>query len=169
MKNKAIFLDRDGVINKRLIGDYVKRIKEFKILPKVRDALIEFKRLGYLLIIISNQQGVGKGLMSEKDLERVHKYMMKRLTEIDDAYYCPALEGTSNCRKPQNGMILKAKKDWNIDLTKSWMIGDSESDIICGKRSGCKTIRIVENNNEKTSADFTAKDLFECIKIIKNE
>ncbi|XRO77813.1 D-glycero-alpha-D-manno-heptose-1,7-bisphosphate 7-phosphatase [Methanocaldococcus sp. 10A] len=166
--NKAIFLDRDGVINKRLIGDYVKRIDEFELLPKVREALIEFKKMDYLLIVVTNQQGIAKGIMTEEDLKVIHDYMLKLLPEIDDIFYCPHLEGTCNCRKPRNSMLLKAKEKWNIDFKKSWMIGDSESDIICGKSVGCKTIRILYDN-DKTEADFTAKSLYDCVGIIKRE
>ena len=166
MGNKAIFLDRDGVINKRLIGDYVKRREEFELLPKVREALIEFKKMGYLLIVVTNQQGIAKGVMTEEDLKVIHDYMLKLLPEIDDIFYCPHLEGTRNCRKPRNGMLLMAKEKWNIDFKKSWMIGDSETDIICGKSVGCKTIRIL-HDNEKTEADFVAKSLYDCVEIIK--
>jgi len=164
--NKVIFLDRDGVINKRLIGDYIKKIEEFELLPKVKDALIEFKKMGYLLVVITNQQGIGKGIMTEDDLKVVHNYMLKQLPEIDDIYYCPHLHGTCDCRKPKNGMLLKAGEKWNIDFNNSWMIGDSESDIICGKSVGCKTIRILYDD-EETNADFTVKSLFECVTIIK--
>ncbi|WP_456420257.1 D-glycero-alpha-D-manno-heptose-1,7-bisphosphate 7-phosphatase, partial [Methanocaldococcus infernus] len=164
--NKAIFLDRDGVINKKLEGDYVKRIEEFKLLPRVREALKEFKKMGYLLIVITNQQGIAKGVMTEEDLEKIHNYMLKLLPEIDDIFYCPHLEGTCNCRKPRPGMLLKAKEKWNIDFNKSWMIGDDERDILAGKAVGCKTIRILYKE-EKTEADFVVKDLYECVKIVK--
>ncbi len=180
---KTIFLDRDGVINKLLVGDYVKKIDEFELLPKVREALIEFKKMGYLLIVITNQQGIAKGIMTEDDLKDVHNYMLKQLPEIDDIFYCPHLDGTCNCRKPKNTMLLKAKEKWDIDFNKSWMIGDSESDIICGKSVGCRTIRILHNEENikgnikenikgsieyDTDADFVAKNLFECVEIIKN-
>ncbi|UXM85412.1 D-glycero-alpha-D-manno-heptose-1,7-bisphosphate 7-phosphatase [Methanococcus aeolicus] len=165
--NKAIFLDRDGVINKKLEGDYVKSIDEFELLPKIKEALIEFKNKGYLLIVITNQQGIGKGLMSENDLKIVHNYMTKLLPEIDDIYYCPHLDGTCNCRKPKNEMLLRAKDKWNIDFNKSWMIGDSESDIICGNSVGCKTIKITHDDKErKTDSNYTSKQLFDCINIL---
>jgi D-glycero-D-manno-heptose 1,7-bisphosphate phosphatase len=140
--NKAIFLDRDGVINKKLENDYVKSVFEFEILKGVRETLQQLKKLGYVLIVITNQQGIGKGIMSEKDLESIHNYMLKELPEIDDIFYCPHLNGTCDCRKPENKMLLDAKEKWNIDFNKSWMIGDSESDIICGKSVGCKTVLI---------------------------
>jgi D-glycero-D-manno-heptose 1,7-bisphosphate phosphatase len=163
--NKVIFLDRDGVINKKLENDYVKSISEFKILDGVKETLQNLKNLGYLLIIITNQQGVGKRLMSKGDLEKIHEYMLKELPEIDDIFYCPHLNGTCNCRKPENKMLLDAKEKWNIDFNKSWMIGDSESDIICGKSVGCKTIFICNNKNKVS--DFIGENLQDCLKIIR--
>ncbi len=164
--NKAIFLDRDGVINKRLIGDYVKSIEEFQILPKVRETIIELKNKGYVIIIITNQQGIGKGLMSKEDLEFIHKYMVKEIPEIDDIYYCPHLEGTCNCRKPKPGMLINASKKWNINFKNSWMIGDSESDILAGKSVGCKTIKIQENITKNTAGDYVVNNLYGALDII---
>ncbi|MBA2852743.1 D-glycero-D-manno-heptose 1,7-bisphosphate phosphatase [Methanococcus maripaludis] len=159
--NKTVFLDRDGVINKKLENDYVKSISEFEILDGVKGALQKLKELGYLLIVITNQQGVGKGLMSEKDLIKIHEYMLKELPEIDDIFYCPHLNGICNCRKPENKMLYDAKKKWDIDFNKSWMIGDSESDIICGKSVDCKTVLI--NNAPCLDADY----ITDSIKYIK--
>jgi len=163
--SKAVFLDRDGVINKKIENGYVKSISDFKILEGVKETLQELKNLGYLLIVITNQQGVGKDLMSENDLEKIHEHMLKELPEIDDIFYCPHLDGTCNCRKPKNGMLLGAKEKWNINLNNSWMIGDSESDIICGKSVGCKTVFICNTPNKVS--DFTSKNLYECLKIIR--
>ena len=163
---KSIFLDRDGVINKKLEGDYVKTLEEFEILPGVKEALKEFKNLGYLIIVVTNQQGIGKGLMTEEDLKKIHEYMVKELEYIDDIFYCPHLEGTCDCRKPRPGMLLKAQEKWNIDFSKSWMIGDSDSDILCGKSVGCKTIKIGEDKNKL--ADFCCNSLIDCVEIIKN-
>ena len=163
--NKAIFLDRDGVINKRLEGDYVKTLEEFKILPGVKEAIKKFHDLGYLVIVVTNQQGIGKGLMTEEDLKIIHDFMCNELKYIDDIFYCPHLEGTCNCRKPRPGMLLKAQEKWNIDFSKSWMIGDSDSDILCGKSVGCKTIKIGEDKNKL--ADFCCESLIDCVNIIK--
>ncbi len=166
-ESKAIFLDRDGVINKLLINDYVKNIEEFEILPKVKEALVKFKESGYLNIIITNQDGVGKGVMSEEDLIKIHSYMLEKLPEIDDIFYCTDLiTKPNNCLKPSPHMILKAKEKWNINLKKSWMIGDSETDIEAGIKAGCKTIRITQQEPTKTKADHTARDLLEASEII---
>ncbi|MBA2840136.1 D-glycero-D-manno-heptose 1,7-bisphosphate phosphatase [Methanococcus maripaludis] len=163
--NKTVFLDRDGVINKKLENDYVKSISEFEILNGVKSALQKLKELGYLLIVITNQQGVGKGIMSEKDLLKVHEYMLKELPEIDDIFYCPHINGTCNCRKPENKMLVDAKEKWDIDFDKSWMIGDSEGDIICGKSVGCKTIMICDKLD--TNANFVIETLNQVNDIIK--
>lgn len=162
--NKAVFLDRDGVINKKLENDYVKTVSEFEILEEVTETLQKLKKLGYILIVITNQQGIGKGLMSEKDLSKIHEHMLKELPEIDDIYYCPHLEGTCDCRKPKNKMLLDAKEKWNIDFNKSWMIGDSVSDIVCGKSVGCKSVSV---KNPCPPADFFCNTLYECLTIIK--
>ena len=163
---KSIFLDRDGVINKKLIGEYVKTLEEFEILPGVKEAIKKFHDLGYLVIVITNQQGIGKGLMTEEDLKKIHEYMVKELEYIDDIFYCPHLEGTCDCRKPRPGMLLKAQEKWNIDFSKSWMIGDDDRDVLCGKSVGCKTIKIGEDKNKL--ADFCCNSLIDCVEIIKN-
>ncbi len=165
---KAIFLDRDGVINKRLVGGYVKTPEEFELLPKVKEALKELKKKGYLIIIVSNQQGVGKGLMTEEDLENVNKYMLKLLPEIDDVFYCTELEEDDPwCRKPRPGMLIEAIIKWRIDPYNSWMIGDSESDMIAGKAIGCKTIQITRDKKSPTYADYVSDDLWGVISIIE--
>ncbi|AVB77138.1 D-glycero-alpha-D-manno-heptose-1,7-bisphosphate 7-phosphatase [Methanococcus maripaludis] len=164
--SKTVFLDRDGVINKKLENDYVKSISEFEILEGVKIALQKLKELGYLLVVITNQQGIGKGIMSEKDLLKVHEHMLKELPEIDDIFYCPHLNGTCNCRKPENKMLYDAKEKLDIDFNKSWMIGDSKSDILCGKSVGCKTIMICDNLKQHFG-DFMGKNLVECVEIIE--
>ncbi|MDN5328060.1 MAG: D-glycero-D-manno-heptose 1,7-bisphosphate phosphatase [Candidatus Woesearchaeota archaeon] len=162
--NKAIFLDRDGVINDNSDLYYVTRLEQFKILPNVKESMEKFKSLGFLVIVVTNQQAVGKGLMSESELMRIHDFMVKQLPEIDDVFYCPHLEGTCDCRKPSTKLFEKAAKKYNINFSKSWVIGDSERDIIPGKKLGCKTIRILKDG--KTEADFVAKSLLECLTII---
>ncbi len=105
-ESKAIFLDRDGVINKLLINDYVKNIEEFEILPKVKEALVKFKESGYLNIIITNQDGVGRGVMSEEDLIKIHEYIIKKLPEMNDIFYCTGHKNKDkNCMKPSPYMI----------------------------------------------------------------
>ncbi len=160
---RAIFLDRDGVINKKING-YVKEKKEFNILPNVRRALILFKHMGYKIIIITNQQGIGKGIMTEEDLKKIHDYMLKKLPEIDDIFYCPDLEG-GKCRKPNPYMILKAAEKHNINLKESFMIGDEKKDIIAGKKAGCKTIGIGVKGDYKVSSLYDAAIIIKYLNI----
>ena len=163
---RAIFLDRDGVINKRLVGDYVKSPEKFELLPGVKDALKRLKKMGYLLIVVSNQQGIGKGIMTDRDLERVNRYMLKLLPEIDDVFYCTELEENNPwCRKPRPGMLLEAIKKWDIDPFSSWIIGDSESDMIAGKAVGCRTILI--GNKESKFSDAHTQNLMGAVYLIK--
>ncbi len=145
-----IFLDRDGVINrKRPEGDYVKCWEEFEFLPQAKDALRFLTRAGYRVIVVTNQRGIARGLMMEHDVDRVHGRMMAELTragaEITAIYYCPHEEGQCGCRKPRPGLFWRAKHDFpDIDFTRSLMIGDSLSDMEVGARLGCRSILIAE-------------------------
>ena len=146
--NWAVFIDRDGVINRRIIGDYVKRIEDFHFLDGSIDAIVEFKNHFKYIFIVTNQQGVGKGEMSENDLHKIHNYMLAEISKVggrvDAVYFCPALKNSGNkCRKPEIGMALQAQEEFpEVDFTKSIMIGDSNSDMAFGKNAGMKTIFI---------------------------
>ena len=154
-KNKAIFLDRDGVINKIIKHPELKdikgkickdplNIKEFKILQGIRELIKKFRDKGYKIIIISNQPGLVKGFYKKEVLQQINKVIKKEL-KINHIYYClhhPDYTGDCNCRKPKPGLLLKAAKELNIDLNKSIMIGDQKKDIIAGKSAGCKTYLI---------------------------
>lgn len=147
-KYKCVFLDRDGVINKKAPeGDYIKNWSEFRFLPGVKEAIKRLNKAGFLVIISTNQRGIAKGLMTEEDLKEIHFKMIEELEKsgdiIDSIYYCPHDEKDNcNCRKPNIGMFLKAKKDFNIQMDESWLIGDSKSDILAGQKAGCKTILV---------------------------
>lgn len=147
-ETKAVFLDRDGVINRKLPEDrYVTNQQEFELLPGVRAALSIFSRLGYLLVLVTNQRGIARGIMDESELDNVHDYMKRRFSErdvrLDGLYYCPHNRDEGcECRKPKPGMILNAARDFNIDLGKSFMIGDSGSDIAAAMNAGVRAIRI---------------------------
>ena len=163
---KTLFLDRDGVINKKIDGDYVRNWSQFEFLPNVIEALKILNTLFDRLIIVTNQRGIGRGLMSEKNLENIHRQMlsilMKEGIKIDKIYYCPHdyKKETCNCRKPKIGMVLQAKKDFpDIDFRNSIMVGDSLSDIEFGRNAGMKSFLI---GNEK--ADF--KNLYEFAKYL---
>ena len=150
--NWSVFIDRDGVINRRIIGDYVKRIEDFHFLEGSIDAIVEFQKHFKYIFIVTNQQGVGKGEMMEADLHKIHNYMLDQITKaggrIDAIYFCPALKDSGDkCRKPEIGMALQAKNEFpEIDFSKSIMMGDSLSDMAFGKNAGMHTIFIDAQN-----------------------
>jgi len=157
---KTLFLDRDGVINKKIENDYVRNWEQFEFLPNVIEALKILNSLFDRIIIVTNQRGIGRGLITEKDLEDIHRKMVSVLKKegikIDKVYYCPHdyEKEECNCRKPKIGMALQAKKDFpDIDFKNSIMVGDSISDIKFGKRVGMKSFLIGNKN-----VDF--KDLY---------
>ncbi len=153
-KSWTLFIDRDGVINKRLVDDYVKSTNEFDFLPGVLSALKTFSELFSRVFVVTNQQGIGKGLMNENDLQIVHKHLLKKVKEaggkIDEIYYCSDLAGSgSKNRKPEIGMALKAKEKYpEIDFNTSIMIGDSISDMEFGKNAGMKTVFITDKHTD---------------------
>jgi D-glycero-D-manno-heptose 1,7-bisphosphate phosphatase len=147
--NKAAFLDRDGVINQKAPeGYYVTRWEDVKFLQGVPEAIAQLTRAGFLVIIISNQRCVAKGLVSTSELEALHQRMRNWLAErgamIHAVYYCPheKTQPPCDCRKPAPGMLLQAAREHQIDLSGSWMIGDSASDIQAGQSAGCRTVSI---------------------------
>ncbi|MFH1563262.1 MAG: D-glycero-beta-D-manno-heptose 1,7-bisphosphate 7-phosphatase [Nitrospirota bacterium] len=149
-KNKAVFLDRDGVINKKLPNDYVKSWAEFEFLPGVQEAIKLLNEAKFKVIVVTNQAGVGKEIVKEEQLRRIHQQMLDELKEhsaqIDAVYYCPhRQEDNCNCRKPKPGLLQKAGKEFNIDFKNSWMIGDEPKDIEAGKSAGCKTYQVTTN------------------------
>ena len=150
----AIFFDRDGVINARILGGYVKHWNEFELQPGVVETLREVKRRGYLAIIITNQRGVGLGIMSEAELRHVHEELQSEMEQLagvrfDDIISCTDSDSSSPRRKPSPAMLFEARDKWNIDLNNSWMIGDSMSDIEAGQRAGTKTAYLVTQHSEE--------------------
>lgn len=157
---KAVFLDRDGTINLNE-PEFVHKKEDFKFLPGVIPALKRLSKTDYMLIITTNQSGIGRGYYTEKDLQKLHQWMLGKLKKekirIDKIYYCPHHpKDNCSCRKPKPGMIEKAVKDLGIDLSKSWLVGDSERDIQVGREMNLKTILLGKD----------AKDLKEAVKII---
>ncbi len=142
----TLFLDRDGVINRRIVGGYVAHPRDFEFLPGVLDALKIFSARFGKIIIVTNQQGVGKGIMTDNQIHEVHKYMLTQVTaagaRIDGIYFCGDLETKPhNCRKPNIHMAVQAKNRFpEIDFSKSIMVGDSHSDMEFGTNAGMKTI-----------------------------
>lgn len=150
--NKVIFLDRDGVVNVER-GEYTWRIEDFKLTVGLIDFLKEVNKRGYLVIIISNQGGVGKGVYTMADVEKAHQYLKDELKksnlELTDIYYCPHHPATGKClcRKPEPIMLEKAIARYNVDIKKSYLIGDTERDIEAGKRAGLQTIKVNPNDD----------------------
>lgn len=167
----TLFLDRDGVINVRIIDGYVTNIEEFEFMQGVVEAFKIFKEKFQRIIIVTNQQGVGKGIMSNEDVETVHRHMVKEIEvhggKIDKVYYCPQLKSVpDNYRKPSPKMAFFAKDDFpEIDLSKSIMIGDMNSDIEFGKNAGMKTI-FVGDNELKQIPDDRFDSLYDFAKVI---
>lgn len=175
--NKAVFLDKDGtlIIN---VPYNVDRNK-VKLYPETGEALQAIKRAGFLLIMVSNQAGVAKGMFKAKSLDEVSEALNEKLkpysVQLDGIYYCPHHPDGSvkkyskdcTCRKPKAGMLLKAAKEFNIDLSQSWMIGDILNDVQAGNLAGCRTILIDNGNetewilNEERRPDYTVKNLAE--------
>jgi D-glycero-D-manno-heptose 1,7-bisphosphate phosphatase len=143
--NRAIFLDRDGVLNKKPPEhDYVKKVSELEILPGVREAVDLIKQSGYLAIVITNQRGVARGMMTRDDVRKIHMILNKKLDgKIDAFYVCyHEIEEDCECRKPKPGMVLRAAERWKIDLKRSWMIGDSEKDMETAKNAGVAGLKM---------------------------
>ena len=160
-KQRAIFLDRDGTIN-RYVG-FLRDIEQFELLPGAAEAIRRINASGYLAIVVTNQPVIARGEVTREQLREIHDKMETLLGRegayVDAIYYCPhhphrgypgevaELKIDCGCRKPKPGLLLQAAEDYNIDLTKSWMIGDSENDVQAGRAAGCRTMRIGENGS----------------------
>jgi D,D-heptose 1,7-bisphosphate phosphatase len=174
-RQKAIFLDRDGTINK-YIG-FLRDIEQFELLPGVSEAIKKINNSGYLAIVVTNQPVIARGDVTYAELDEIHHKMETLLGKdgayVDAIYYCPhhpdkgfegeipELKFECNCRKPKPGMLMKAAKDYNIDLTQSWMIGDGENDIKAGINAGCNTVLI---GTEDYGQKYTVGSLLEFVK-----
>jgi len=177
---KAVFLDRDGVIIED--AGYVGEIERVKFIPGAGQAIRLLNENGFKVIIITNQAGVARGYFSEEAVEEINTYVQETLAKegalIDKTYYCPhhkegvIEEYRKDCyyRKPSPGMIEEAVRDFHIDLKRSFLIGDKGSDIEAGRRAGCKTILLAGENTQESAAgsevvsDYTASNLFEAVK-----
>ena len=143
---KAIFLDRDGLINQQAPEhDYIKSWADFHFLPGVPEAVRKLNEAGYLVLVVTNQRGVARGMMTMEAVNEIHETMCRELAEvgahIHKVYVCPHESGTCNCRKPDIGLFLQAEQEFEIDKRESWMVGDSDSDVEAGRRYGVQTIK----------------------------
>jgi D-glycero-D-manno-heptose 1,7-bisphosphate phosphatase len=170
---RAVFLDRDGVINQKLPeGGYITRWDQVTFLPDSAKAVKRIRDAGFFAVLVTNQRAVAKGFLSEMDLQFLHERMWLELFReekgFDAVYYCPHEKNPPcECRKPRPGMLLRAAQDHGIDLARSWMIGDSESDVLAGKTAGCRTIRLCSRQFKcSSSADEVVESLHEAVATI---
>jgi D-glycero-D-manno-heptose 1,7-bisphosphate phosphatase len=167
IKSKALFLDRDGVINKNF--GYVFSIKNFIWLKNVKKAIRYAYEKKYIIIVVTNQSGVARGFYSETDIKILHHQINKQLKitkcKIHDFYYCPyhpkigssKYRKNSYLRKPNPGMIFKAVKKWNIDLNKSLMIGDTKTDMLTAKRANVRFVKKKYNLLKEVKKNLLSK------------
>jgi len=169
-KTWSLFLDRDGVINKRPMGDYVKNISEFEFLPGVVEAISEFSGIFGRIFVITNQRGIFTRVMTLEDLEMVHGFMLKEIQNnggrIDKIYFCcHDRDENCGCRKPAPGMALKAKNDFpEVDFNKSIMVGDTSPDMQFGENAGMYTIKVTSEKTE--NENFYVRSLAELANIL---
>ena len=170
----AAFLDRDGTVIEE--AHYLADQAQVRLAPGATQAMRRLREAGYLLIMITNQSGVGRGLLTEAELDKIHQVLNEMLAAegaaLDDIYYCPHLPGAAveaydmdcNCRKPAPGMILAAAEKHGVDLKRSVMIGDAERDVEAGVAAGCRAILLAPDGEpESTAADFAAKTMTEAV------
>ncbi|MGN0349340.1 MAG: D-glycero-alpha-D-manno-heptose-1,7-bisphosphate 7-phosphatase [Roseburia sp.] len=168
---KAVFLDRDGVLCEDT--DYVTCFEKLKIFPFAAEAVELIHQKGYLAIVVTNQSGVARGMMTEATLQLLNEALQKQ-TGVDRIYYCPHLPPEAeefppyrvicNCRKPGIGMLKRAVKEYGIDLTQSYMVGDRISDIQTGKRAGVKTVYLSGEKKMQVDADEVYASVLEFAK-----
>ena len=173
----AVFLDRDGVINRALEHDGrpypPTSLAEFDILPAVAGACARLKAAGFLLVVATNQPDVGRGTLKREVVAEIHAYMLAQLPidRVETCFHAGRGETACDCRKPKPGMLLDAAKALNIDLSRSWMVGDRWRDIDCGQAAGCRTIFIDYGYAEelRQRPDFVVRHLGEAAEIILRE
>jgi len=141
---KAVFLDRDGVINKAFIKDGLPKsptsLNELEILPGVKESILRLKKLNFICLVVTNQPEVTRGKINKNTVIKMNSFLKKKI-ELDDIFVCYHDDKDNcNCRKPKPGLLLQAKKKWNVDFKKSFIVGDRWRDIQAGKKVGCKTI-----------------------------
>lgn len=170
MTIKTIFLDRDGVINKEV--GYLHKIKDFEFIDGVFNACLYFQSLGYQIIIITNQSGIGRGYYHEDDFHKVNDWMLeqfkRRGINILSVLFCPhGPESTCDCRKPKPGMFLQANDQYDIDIEKSWMIGDKETDIEAANTAGIQNTILVKSGHIINEVSSKSRFILDSIKQVK--
>ena len=173
MQHKAVFWDRDGVLNELVAerADGKKNVSpqvfnDFKLREGVSHILKQIHNTGYLNIVVTNQPDITRGAMSETELLKMHEYLKKEIPVIDAIAVCPHDDANQcDCRKPKPGLLLTAAKEFSIDLRQSYIVGDSVRDIGAGKAAGCKTI-FLKHNEQAVDCNFVINDLKEVLPLI---
>lgn len=170
---KAVFLDRDGILNEER-GDYVWLLEDFKIVPGIIEVLLELKKRGYLLIVVTNQAGIAKGVYTREQMQACHAFFQEQSGHLIDHFYFAAGHPSvseSLLRKPDSLMWEKAMAKFHIDVAQSWMVGDKERDLIPAKKLGIKCIRVFIDGyytpGEQSIAEHTTTDIRDLLKWIK--
>ena len=157
MKRPAVFLDRDGTLIEEV--NYLSALEDLKIFPFAADSLELLKRHGYLIVVITNQSGIGRGIFPESEMHAIHDHIGTELAGlIDRFYFCPhEPDDGCNCRKPNTGMIRRACEDLGVALADSWMIGDKSLDVEAGKNAGLKTILVRTGYGDRFDPESTTQ------------
>ena len=172
----AVFLDRDGVINECKVIDGQPfpplSVNEFVMLPNVARACRNLKQAGFILVVATNQPDVGRGTLTQETVETIHGHMRSHLPidRVEVCYHSGREVPECDCRKPKPGMLLRAARELNIDLSASWMVGDRWRDIDCGHAAGCRTVFIDYQYDEtlRQQPDYRARSLLEAAELILN-
>lgn len=165
MRKPCVFFDRDGIVNEPPIAArYVRNVCEFHMNPEFIDVLRIVRRRGYEAVVVTNQKGVATGVMSQADVDAIHEKMLREVERaglrLTDVIVCTAADDADPRRKPNPGMLFEAAERHQLDLSRSWMIGDNPKDIEAGRRAGCRTI-LVSPEELPVSADFRVQHLNE--------
>jgi D-glycero-D-manno-heptose 1,7-bisphosphate phosphatase len=171
VKERAVFLDRDGVINKVILCDgkpySPRKYDEFVLNDGIREAVCKMKELGYKILVVSNQPDLARGEITQGVLDLMTERMCGEIP-IDNVYICPHDDiHQCSCRKPKPGMLLEAASRWEIDLSSSFIVGDTWKDMEAGKAAGCKTILLDALYNQDIQCDFRVNSFLEVVEIIK--
>jgi len=169
-KNRAVFLDRDGVINRVVLRDgkpySPRKIEEFVFNDGIREAVYRLKEAGFKILVVSNQPDLARGEITQDVLDTMTRKLKSKIP-IDDVYICPHDDvHQCSCRKPKPGMLIEAATKWDINLATSFFIGDTWKDMGAGRAAGCKTILLDAPYNQDVDSDFRVKAISECIDII---
>jgi histidinol-phosphate phosphatase family protein len=173
-QSPAVFLDRDGTIIEE--SDYLHEPERIKILPNAIEGIKRFQDMGYRIVIVTNQPGIGIGYYSKEDFYKVNRELFKHFSQagilVDKVYFCPHSKSEKcSCRKPEQALILRAKEELNLDLSRSIFIGDKTSDIETGRRAGMRTILVQtgfagEDHEFPVKPNWTARDLAEAASLV---